>query len=200
MVVFRRRLICLFDNGSLPRYLGVTVGRNLACSAIAGFLSAAMRSGTRPTHSRWRRAGRDRLARIDGGLRPVIVRHHDRLLALIITSVVGLIVSLAFLQFSAPDLALTQISVEVVTTILLLLAINLLPRTTADDLSRRAKVGAGAFALIVGAGVAALAYAILTRGFETISGLSHRAIQAGRWRNQCGQRDPGRLPRLRYVR
>lgn len=55
------------------------------------------------------------------------------------------------------------------TVLLLLLAINLLPHTSADELSRRAKLGAGAFALIVGAGVAALSYAILTRGFETIS-------------------------------
>jgi multicomponent K+:H+ antiporter subunit A len=73
-------------------------------------------------------------------------------------------------QFSAPDLALTQISVEVVTTILLLLAINLLPRMTPDELSLRAKVSAGGLALVGGAGVAALTYAVLTRSFETISG------------------------------
>jgi multicomponent K+:H+ antiporter subunit A len=60
----------------------------------------------------------------------VVVKHGNRLLTLILTSVVGLIVSLAFIQFSAPDLALTQISVEVVSTILLLLALNLLPKTT----------------------------------------------------------------------
>ena len=35
-----------------------------------------------------------------------------------------------FLYFSAPDLALTQISVEVVTTILMLLALNFLPQKT----------------------------------------------------------------------
>ena len=99
------------------------------------------------------------------------LRHHDRLLALIVTSIVGLVVSLAFVQFSAPDLALTQISVEVVTTILLLLALNLLPRTTPDESRCGAKLGAG------GAGAGrrrsasrALAYAVMTRDFETISG------------------------------
>ncbi|MFN3351093.1 hydrogen gas-evolving membrane-bound hydrogenase subunit E, partial [Pseudorhodoplanes sp.] len=81
----------------------------------------------------------------------------------------GLIVSLAFLQFSAPDLALTQISVEVVTTILLLLAINLLPRLTTDEMPSAAKLGAGVFAGLVGLGVSGLTYAILTRGFESIS-------------------------------
>ena len=42
--------------------------------------------------------------------------HRHRLLALVLTSIVGLVVSLAFVYFSAPDLALTQLSVEVVTT------------------------------------------------------------------------------------
>ena len=37
-------------------------------------------------------------------------------------------ISLAFAYLSAPDLALTQLSVEVVTIILLLLALNFLPR------------------------------------------------------------------------
>ena len=40
------------------------------------------------------------------------------------------VVALTFVKFSAPDLALTQISVEVVTIILLLLALNFLPRET----------------------------------------------------------------------
>ena len=43
-------------------------------------------------------------------------------------SVIGLIIALGFVHFSAPDLALTQISVEVVTILLLLLALNLLPK------------------------------------------------------------------------
>ena len=43
---------------------------------------------------------------------------------------VGLMVSLAFVRFSAPDLALTQISVEVVTIILLMLALYFLPQLT----------------------------------------------------------------------
>jgi multisubunit Na+/H+ antiporter MnhB subunit len=47
--------------------------------------------------------------------------------AVAFASVVGLIVSLAFLRFSAPDLALTQLSVEVVTIVLLLLSLRFIP-------------------------------------------------------------------------
>lgn len=49
--------------------------------------------------------------------------HRERLTSLIMLSVVGLLVSLTFARLSAPDLAMTQISVEVVTIILLMLAL-----------------------------------------------------------------------------
>ena len=72
--------------------------------------------------------------------------HSSRLFALVATSIVGLIVSLIFLQFSAPDLALTQISVEVVATILLLLALNLLPRMTPPETGVAKKLRDGVLA------------------------------------------------------
>ena len=165
-----RRLLGRIDNGSLPRYLGAIVA-TIGLLGLAAYLGAPPASvagdratlpATLPAMTGWL------VLLVACGL--VVLRHYDRLAALIVTSIVGLVVSLAFLQFSAPDLALTQISVEVVTTILLLLAINLLPRTTPDELSRRAKLGAGGLAVAGGAGVAALAYAVMTRGFETISG------------------------------
>lgn len=59
----------------------------------------------------------------------VVNDSRNRLRVLIYVSVIGLVVSLTFVQFSAPDLALTQISVEVVTILLLLLALNLLPKS-----------------------------------------------------------------------
>jgi multicomponent K+:H+ antiporter subunit A len=158
------------DGGSLPRYLAVMVA-TIGLLGLSGFLGApsspiagdrATIPASPPAITAWL------VLLLACG---AIVRHHyDRLSALIVTSIVGLVVSIAFLQFSAPDLALTQISVEVVTTILLLLAINLLPRTTPDELPRRAKLGAGALAALGGIGVAALSYAVMTRDFETISG------------------------------
>ena len=43
--------------------------------------------------------------------------HRLRIMALVLVGIIGLIVSCSFLYLSAPDLALTQISVEVVTVI-----------------------------------------------------------------------------------
>ena len=60
----------------------------------------------------------------------VAVLHQRRLVALVLIGVIGLMVSVGFAWLSAPDLALTQISVEVVTVILMLLALNFLPKIT----------------------------------------------------------------------
>ena len=53
---------------------------------------------------------------------------YHRLAALIMVGTAGLITCLTFAWFSAPDLALTQIGVEVVTTVLLLLGLRWMPR------------------------------------------------------------------------
>lgn len=60
----------------------------------------------------------------------LVFMHRNRLLSLILIAIVGLMVSVGFVFFSAPDLAMTQITVEVVTIILLLLALNFLPNRT----------------------------------------------------------------------
>src|SRR5690606_40063207 len=69
--------------------------------------------------------------------------HRERFTALVLLSVVGLIVALAFARFSAPDLAMTQLSVEVVTIVLLMLALYYMPSWTPFDTSaaRRPLVG-----------------------------------------------------------
>lgn len=84
--------------------------------------------------------------------------------------VVGLMVSLAFARYSAPDLALTQLSVEVVSIILLILALFFMPdRTPAESSSLRSLRD---LLLSGGCGtmVALLAYAVLTRPYESIAG------------------------------
>lgn len=94
---------------------------------------------------------------------------YHRVVALTLMGGAGLVTCLTFAWFSAPDLALTQIVVEVVTTALFLLGLRWLPmrlkeapqRVTAGDWARRVRdltlaVGAGA-------GLAALSYAMLTR-------------------------------------
>ena len=99
-----------------------------------------------------------------------VLRHQDRLLLLLVTAVVGLMVSLAFLHFSAPDLALTQISVEVVATILMLLALNLLPKTSPRETARPLRLAQAALAGASGLGAGLLAFAVLTRDYLPISG------------------------------
>jgi multicomponent K+:H+ antiporter subunit A len=100
-----------------------------------------------------------------------VLFYRQRLTALLSLGAVGLVVSLAFVHFSAPDLALTQLLVEVATVLLLMLALHWLPDTSAHApvdtpgrLTRDALV-----ALAAGAGLAALAYMVLGRPLDSIS-------------------------------
>jgi multicomponent K+:H+ antiporter subunit A len=95
---------------------------------------------------------------------------YHRLAALIMLGVAGLMTALTFAWFSAPDLALTQIGVEVVTTVLLLLGLRWLPRRIQINELQRRSLKARArrtrdlvLAVAVGLGVAALSFAIMTR-------------------------------------
>lgn len=98
-----------------------------------------------------------------------LVFHRQRLVALLMLSVVGLLVALAFARYSAPDLALTQLAVELVTIILLMLALYFLPAQTPPESSSLRSLRD--FALAVGSGVmvALLVFAVLTRPYDSIS-------------------------------
>ena len=101
----------------------------------------------------------------------IVVLHHNRLLALVLIAIIGLMVSVAFVYFSAPDLALTQATVEVVTVILMLLALNFLPKTTERESTAARSWRDGGVAALVGLGAGMLTYAIQVTGFaqESIS-------------------------------
>ena len=96
-----------------------------------------------------------------------------RLMALTSMGGAGLVTCLTFVWLSAPDLALTQLMVETVTMVLILLGLRWLPpRLEARDArarpSLRERVRRArdvALAIGAGAGVAALAWAVLTRPF-----------------------------------
>lgn len=98
-----------------------------------------------------------------------LILHRRRWTALVLLSVVGLVVSLAFVKFSAPDLALTQLLVEVVTIVLLLLALFFLPATTPRESSWPRRIGDSGLALGAGLLSAALTWAVLTRPYEPIA-------------------------------
>ena len=98
-----------------------------------------------------------------------VILHQQRLVAVVMVGVVGLIVSLIFVKFSAPDLALTQLSVEIVTIVLLLLALYFLPQTSPKEISRL-RISRDVFiSVISGVGVMILSMAVMTRDFTPIS-------------------------------
>ncbi|RDS87970.1 monovalent cation/H+ antiporter subunit A [Pseudomonas fluorescens] len=96
---------------------------------------------------------------------------YHRLAALTMVSVCGLMTCVTFVWFSAPDLALTQLVVEVVTTVLILLGLRWLPRRI-EEVSplpsslRKARIRRlrdFLLSTVVGGGMALLSYAMLTR-------------------------------------
>ena len=96
---------------------------------------------------------------------------YHRLAALTMVSVCGLMTCITFVWFSAPDLALTQLAVEVVTTVLILLGLRWLPRRIegvsplpgSREQARLRRLRDLILAVLVGGGMAVLSYAMLTR-------------------------------------
>jgi len=96
---------------------------------------------------------------------------YHRLAALTMVSVCGMMTCVTFVWFSAPDLALTQLVVEVVTTVLILLGLRWLPRRIEDvsplpssvPKARIRRLRDLLLSTVVGGGMALLSYAMLTR-------------------------------------
>ncbi|MGL4321067.1 MAG: monovalent cation/H+ antiporter subunit A [Paracoccaceae bacterium] len=101
----------------------------------------------------------------------VVLLHRQRFVTLIYIGVIGLMISVGFAWMSAPDLALTQLTVEVVTVLLMLLALNFLPKTSPRESSPVRKLRDAAVALAAGTAACALTAAIMLRdsAFPTIS-------------------------------
>ncbi|MFC3033759.1 monovalent cation/H+ antiporter subunit A [Pseudoalteromonas fenneropenaei] len=98
-----------------------------------------------------------------------VIWHRARIVALIMISIVGLMVSVAFTRFSAPDLALTQLTVEVVTVILLMLALFFLPQHTPKESSSIRVLRDLGIATAIGVIVGSICYALVTRPLDSIS-------------------------------
>ncbi|RYF25703.1 MAG: monovalent cation/H+ antiporter subunit A [Comamonadaceae bacterium] len=114
---------------------------------------------------------------------------YHRLAALTLMGGAGLCTCITFLWFSAPDLALTQIVVEIVTTVLVLLGLRWLPKRDeslrSSDASRLApklrRVRDLLIALAAGGGMAWLAFAMMSRPFadSTSTFFLERALSEG---------------------
>lgn len=156
-----RRLLGVIHVASLQRYLLM-----LFAVALAFGIEAALRNGiyagTRPTTPASPVAVVVWFALVAATIAVVTVDRR-RYLALIFISVIGLVMALAFIHLSAPDLALTQISVEVVTILLMLLALHLLPGNPPRLSALPRRLRDAAIAVAGGLGVGWLAWAIMTR-------------------------------------
>ena len=95
--------------------------------------------------------------------------HRQRLTALLMLSVVGLIVAMVFARFSAPDLALTQLVVEVVTILLMLLVVYFLPAKAPAESSSLLHLRDFSIAASCGVLMAVLTFAVLTRPYQSIA-------------------------------
>lgn len=154
-------------DGSITRYAAIMISFTIIMSLIA-FQSGGMMPPTREIQDTglltivgW--------ACLVAATLGIVVMHQQRFFALILIGIVGLMVSLGFNYLSAPDLALTQISVEVVTIILMLLALNFLPKNMPSETNLATRLRDITIAVAGGFGVGALVYALLLRDFSAPS-------------------------------
>ena len=161
------RLIRMIHNESLQRYLAWFIGAAVVVG-FAGFAVGGYEPGDRPGLPAPPIAILALVMMVTGAVL-VALRHHSRFEALIYTSIIGLILAGGFVYMSAPDLALTQITVEVVTILLLLLALNLLPKATPRESRPVRHVRDAVLAGAGGLGLGAAAWAVLTRSGDSIS-------------------------------
>lgn len=157
-----------FDKGSLQNAIAWIIGTAFVAGAI-GFMSFSA-----PI------LGQRELMPVDGlslvaalviiiASMMTVILHQQRLVALVMIGVVGLIVVLIFIKFSAPDLALTQLSVEIVTIVLLLLALYFLPQASPKEINRLRISRDVLISILSGVGVMVLSMAVMTRDYQPIS-------------------------------
>ena len=174
------RLTALLEIGSLQRYVAWMLIASIVVAASTLFTGEIPQAGSRellpvtlPALVLW---GLMLLA--SGWL---ALRHHNRLQSVVVTGVIGLVTALTFVGFSAPDLALTQLSVEVVSTVLMLMGLALLPNRTPMESTFNRKIRDVLLALIGGAGMSWLTWMMLTRDHDSIAWyfLNQSAIAGG---------------------
>ncbi|TXI35809.1 MAG: monovalent cation/H+ antiporter subunit A [Aquipseudomonas alcaligenes] len=155
------------ENGSLQRYLSflLIAALVLVASALAPLPQLTGSRGLSPLDGI---TTLGLLVLAASGLLTAVF-HRQRLVALLILGVGGMLVALAFARFSAPDLALTQLVVEVVTIILLMLALFYLPSRTPSESSSLRGLRDVVVAGGCGVMVALLVYVVLTRPYAGLA-------------------------------
>ncbi len=154
------------ENGSLQRYTAILVASAVVVGTV-GFAGGAL-TGSRPLSLPDLPTITICAILVIGAAATAVV-HRQRLLAVIALGSVGLMVALLFVRFSGPDLAMTQLLVEFVTIVLVLLALFFLPPSgprESGGVRRGRDLG---LATLAGAGAAGLTWALLTRPFDSVS-------------------------------
>ena len=174
------RITAWLETGSLQRYIAWMLIATLVLAAAAIVSGTVPGTGTRtllplslPALALW--------ALLLAACGWLALRHHDRFQSVVMVGVVGLVTALSFVSFSAPDLALTQLTVEVVSTVLLLMGLALLPQQTPRESTSWRRLRDACLAIAGGAGMAWLAWVMLTRDHDSISWyfLNHAAVAGG---------------------
>ncbi len=112
------------ENGSLQSYLFLIIAFSIVMVTLPLF-NQGLTTGTRElTHAPW--IAVVLWLTLFSGCWMMLWFHHERIKAVLISGAIGLVVTMVFVTMSAPDLALTQITVDVVTTVLLLMSLSLL--------------------------------------------------------------------------
>ncbi len=164
------RLTAALENGSLQRYVAWMVMAAVVLAA-APFFSApgdVPSTGNRALMPAPVVATAVWAVLIVVGM-ALLLLHRQRFIATVLTGAIGLVASLAFISLSAPDLAMTQLSVDVVSTVLLLMGLALLPQLSPRESTPTRRIRDAAIALAGGGGIAWLTWLMLTREFDSIS-------------------------------
>ena len=164
------RLTAFTENGSLQRYMAWLLGAAVVVVAwaLTGAAGQGLATGPRPglpaTPLAW-----VLWALLIATGAALLALHRHRFIAVGLVGAVGLVTAITFESLSAPDLALTQLAVEVVSTVLLLMGLALLPATTPRESSVLRRSRDALLAAAGGGGMAWLAWLVLTRDHDSIS-------------------------------
>lgn len=161
------RITVRMESGSLQGYVGWLLLAALVLGApplLGSGLWTGPRAQTPGTPLAWAVWGLLLLSCL-----AVVFRQRQRFQSVVLVSVVGVAASFVYLNFSAPDLALTQLSVDIVSTVLLLMGLALLPQHSPKETPALRRGLHALLALAGGAAMSGLTWLLLTREHESIA-------------------------------
>jgi len=162
-----RRLTDMWQTGHLRTYLRIVLIATLLLS-VGGVLAAVPPTPSLPMTPPVAGATGITLLTMAAAI-AVAAYNRRRLASVVALAAVGLLVAVYFVWLSAPDLVITQLLVETVSTILIVLVLYFLPKEIPGREPRPRLFFDGALSLAIGAGVAAAVYAVIRLPFRSIS-------------------------------